>query len=323
MQGYDIFLQKLLKKTSFNLVYVGHTHIFKEEIETAFTLPSPITTNFLLKSNNRYKCTYSIGDSYLSIDSKPVQYYHCYFVIMYLGSSGVLYKSKQPQFTEPKFVNLTTYSLFFNNSEIFPMSNYATSVFAYYANYAYLINFKYKLKYFTSTIIWLYRTSLNYYTLNAFELYYKHNTKLRTISDVILNLKVLLKKAKIVYKFVKRNNYIHRLFNAFICINTELILTIFKKILRKENFKRHKKLINFFFYVIFRLYRSIRFHKLVKGIVFEVKGKIGVGGNSKTRKKVLYCGNCSLTKKSEKLNYKYTNVITQTGTLGLKLFISY
>ena len=137
------------------------------------------------------------------------------------------------------------------------------------------------------------------------------------------NLKILYKKAKIVYRFLKRNNFIHILFNAFIAINTELILNIFRKLLRKQNFKRHKKLTNFFFYIIFRLYRAVQNNNYIKGLVFEIKGKIGVGGDSKTRKKMLYCGNCSLTKKSEKLNYKYINVNTQTGTLGLKLFISY
>jgi hypothetical protein len=59
------------------------------------------------------------------------------------------------------------------------------------------------------------------------------------------------------------------------------------------------------------------------GFFLKIRGKIGVGGNSKKRRYSIKIGRCSLTTKSLKFNLYSGSIRTLVGSLGLNLAIFY
>jgi hypothetical protein len=59
------------------------------------------------------------------------------------------------------------------------------------------------------------------------------------------------------------------------------------------------------------------------GLFIRVKGKIGVGGNSKKRKFVYKLGSFSFTKKNQKLAYSKDSIRTYSGVLGMEIYLTY
>lgn len=96
-----------------------------------------------------------------------------------------------------------------------------------------------------------------------------------------------------------------------------------KSILENLHFKTHRK----FLYNLKIIFKSLvpifysRFKCL--GLYIQVKGKIGVGGNSKKRKFVFKLGSFSFTKKNQKLSYAKDSIRTYSGVLGIRIFLAY
>jgi ribosomal protein S3 len=61
----------------------------------------------------------------------------------------------------------------------------------------------------------------------------------------------------------------------------------------------------------------------LKGVYFLINGKIGVGGDSKTRGWGFKFGSVQLSSKTRKCSYSMFRVYTKTGVLGAKFVISY
>lgn len=104
-------------------------------------------------------------------------------------------------------------------------------------------------------------------------------------------------------------------------------LTFFSNWLKKkfENifYRKHKKLlylIKLFFTNYISLY--LPFFKCL-GFYFKIRGKIGVGGNSKKKRYLLRIGKNSLTTKQLKFNSHRGNIRTLVGILGFNLMLFY
>ena len=126
--------------------------------------------------------------------------------------------------------------------------------------------------------------------------YFKRNLKISKQIIGIIYYSLLLKDASIFVFFVKR---------ALEKLNVKL---------HKKVFLGLKKLIKDFFKPLFNFLG-------VLGILFNVKGKIGVSGNAKKRRYYFYFGKHSLTKKTVRVDLKYLPIWTFTGTLGFSFFI--
>ena len=59
----------------------------------------------------------------------------------------------------------------------------------------------------------------------------------------------------------------------------------------------------------------------MRGIFFDIRGKLGVTGNAKKRHLKINMGNYSFTKKVNKINYYQSIVRTSTGVLGITFCI--
>jgi len=160
------------------------------------------------------------------------------------------------------------------------------------------------------------------------------------IKCVLLFKYLTLKKQSSYFKlinwFVKKYKFlINKTSNFFFYDFLNVILFFFiskdscfftkwlKTTLEGINFKMHKFFIYFLslFFNNFFFYFANRF-KLV-GFILQVCGKISLGGNSKKKKHLITIGKSSLNTLSGKLSFFNECVWTQTGTLGLTVFLFY
>jgi hypothetical protein len=82
---------------------------------------------------------------------------------------------------------------------------------------------------------------------------------------------------------------------------------------------KHKRLIKLFHY--FLMFYSdffLDFHKLL-GVKFDIRGKVGVTGDSKKRHYLFALGETGFTKKKNRLEYTQGLAYTNTGVLGITL----
>jgi hypothetical protein len=88
-------------------------------------------------------------------------------------------------------------------------------------------------------------------------------------------------------------------------------------------YRKHKKLL--YLIKLFLSNQMAVYLSLFKciGFYLKVRGKIGVGGNSKKRRYSVKIGRCSLTTKSLKFNSYYGSIRTLVGSLGVALAIFY
>lgn len=96
-----------------------------------------------------------------------------------------------------------------------------------------------------------------------------------------------------------------------------------KKVLENMHFKIHRKffyLLKIIFYNFFLIYFK---YFGCMGFFFKVKGKIGLGGNSKKKRNIVKFGKYSLTQKSLKISYNQGVIRTYSGTLGFEIILAY
>jgi hypothetical protein len=93
--------------------------------------------------------------------------------------------------------------------------------------------------------------------------------------------------------------------------------------MQKMHFKNHKKFLNLF-KIIFLKYSHlfIEFFK-INGFFFDIRGKVGVAGNSKKRHFSFRIGKINLSKKSIKLDFEQNIINTSFGVLGVTMILSY
>ncbi len=242
---------------------------------------------------------------------------------------------KKLNFFKNNYVNST---LFYNSIKQMPLvtlnySNYNNYLLFFYYNFfiknivfsknKYYSNFYQNNLYFIRFFIFKY---LNGFlkNKNLFLSLQKNNIN---ILENNLMYKILLKKTKRL-GFLKEISFKIKSFINLILIclyNKDVILfkNVIKGILEKLHFKKHKK----FLYNLRVLLKTITYVFFFKfkclGLYIKIKGKIGVGGNSKKRKYLFKLGSFSFTKKSQKLVYAKDCIRTYSGVLGFETYLTY
>ena len=138
---------------------------------------------------------------------------------------------------------------------------------------------------------------------------------------------LLLKKIRYL-KFLndinlKSKSFLNLLLIVLYSKDVILFKNSLKNILENLHFKTHRK----FLYNLKLILKSLSYIFYTKfkclGILIQVKGKIGVGGNSKKRKFLYKFGSFSFTKKNQHLNYSKDSIRTYSGVLGLEIYMTY
>lgn len=92
-------------------------------------------------------------------------------------------------------------------------------------------------------------------------------------------------------------------------------------IMQKISFWKYKLFFRYLRYV-FRYFFSLVFEELgIRGLKFQLKGKISVAGNARTRTVLQKIGQVSHSKFDNKISYELGLIRTFTGVLGLKVWI--
>lgn len=98
------------------------------------------------------------------------------------------------------------------------------------------------------------------------------------------------------------------LFYSFLLKDASIFVNFFKKILEKTTINQHKKILSGLKKLIKDFFVP-RFNYIgLLGFFFNIKGKIGVGGNSKKRRHFFYFGRHSTATKKIKTNHKFSCV---------------
>jgi len=89
------------------------------------------------------------------------------------------------------------------------------------------------------------------------------------------------------------------------------------------SFKVHKRFLLFFQNFITK-YSTIFIDVMkISGFFFDIRGKVGVTGNSKKRHFFFKIGKLNKSTKKNKINFKQTVVRTPSGALGLTFILNF
>ncbi len=137
-----------------------------------------------------------------------------------------------------------------------------------------------------------------------------------------------LSSRKFYLKYFKKNLKITKqilgiIYYSLLLKDSSIFVNFLKKILEKLDVKLHKKVFLGLKKLLKDIFKPIFNFLGVCGLFFNVKGKIGVGGNAKKRRYFFYYGAHSITNRNIKVDIKYTPVWTLTGSLGFTFLIFY
>lgn len=89
--------------------------------------------------------------------------------------------------------------------------------------------------------------------------------------------------------------------------------------MNKLRINKHKQVIKLLQHFIIDYTDFFVYHNFIKGVKFDIRGKVGVTGNSKKRHILFSIGSTSFSRKNYRLEYQQGLVYTDTGVLGLTL----
>ena len=174
---------------------------------------------------------------------------------------------------------------------------------------------------------------LSLFIFNLFINQQKKNTILKFYKIDIkniqnINLKHFLKyfkKSLNIFKIIKINllNIFDGYLNSLLKKDSLLLLNLFKFIIENSNYKNHKSIVRFFFLLFSFFKNHYKYLLNILGLKVIITGKLGLTGNSKTKKLLFQIEKSSLNNKNLKLDYSRTNIKSKSGAIGIKLFIIY
>ena len=160
------------------------------------------------------------------------------------------------------------------------------------------------------------------------------------VSVVIINLKtffISISKSRLLDRLVKENLRFHYKIGTgfFIREAVQVVLLSlslkdpilfmgwFTKIMEKVQFFRHKNYVMFFKTIFNDLNKGMLRCMGIKGLYFDIRGKLAVKGDSKKRHVLLRYGECTFSQKAIKISPAYGVVHTFTGVLGVTYTLFY
>lgn len=238
------------------------------------------------------------------------------------------------------FKNQTYNQFFFYNFSLLNSIKYNS--IKHFSNY----NFKYLFFYFLNSKLKTHNMSLisNIYLNNLFFFkyfiakfiysYLFNKNLLLNIDKNKVSLHSKLYSSELIlakirrFSNLKEININQRVFLDLILVflltkDTVFFKNLLKYILESIHFKNHKRFLynlKVLLSLVFDVYGS---SLNILGLYIKIKGKIGLGGNSKKKKYNFKKGNFSFTKKDQKLSYNKDVIRTYSGVLGFEVYLTY
>ena len=131
----------------------------------------------------------------------------------------------------------------------------------------------------------------------------------------------IFKKIKIPFGIkILKSELLYIIYYGLLLKDCSFFLNYTRRIFENNRLKSHKRL--FFLYKkIFKKFIKL-FRRLgVRGLFFDLHGKIGLTGNAKKKRLYFRCRRHSFTKKWVKINFYSSIIRTVTGVLGISAYI--
>jgi len=112
-------------------------------------------------------------------------------------------------------------------------------------------------------------------------------------------------------------------FFAIGCKDVRPLIKIFRRALERADFWKHRTVIHMIRHIFLILCATFTKKLSFKGLKFTFKGKISVGGNSRSRTHHFQNGRTSFSEKNNRIITCTSLVHTFTGVLSLRLWISF
>jgi len=93
-----------------------------------------------------------------------------------------------------------------------------------------------------------------------------------------------------------------------------------REMLKRTSFWKYRVLLRYIKYIVKNLFSTIFEDLFFKGFKLKLKGKISVGGNSRTRTIFYRVGNTSHTTFNNKIAYDLSYIYTFTGLIGFQIW---
>ena len=195
-------------------------------------------------------------------------------------------------------------------------------------------NLKYKINYKNKFYLKYKIRFMNYYISffkYSLEKLFKEKVFLKVINLKVhnnvnmygFNLKKYLNYFKKNFSNININIFCY-IFNLFLIHkDLNLLSDWFFKNVESLPFKNHKKFFTFFRNFFLKNERIFLNIFNIKGFFFDIRGKVGVAGNSKKRHFYFYIGKIDTSTKSTKVEQKLGIIKTHTGCLGTTFILSY
>ena len=147
-------------------------------------------------------------------------------------------------------------------------------------------------------------------------------------SDLILDcIDSIFIKNRSVQTRIGRGFFLHEMldiiYTTFFQKDLNFLIKWFIKTMDRISFLNHKKFISSFKQIIINNSDFFIKNNNIGGFFFDIRGKVGVTGDSKKRHFSFYVGDFSKTSKKYKFDYQFDVVRTYTGALGITMYLSY
>ena len=134
-------------------------------------------------------------------------------------------------------------------------------------------------------------------------------------------------KNKSIQSRIGRGFFLHEMldiiYTTFFYKDLNFLIKWFVKTMNRISFLNHKKFLSSFKQILSNNSDFFIKNNNIRGFFFDIRGKVGVTGDSKKRHFSFYVGDFSKTTKKYKFDYQFDVVRTHTGALGITMYLSY
>ena len=340
IKKFDFSNLKNKCKTLFSLYHVKYTTYFNNYF--FFFLLNKNSYNFInfFKKIKKSKNKANLNNNYLYTKAiiKVFKY------IIYLNDVFEFNNfniNKNLLFSNVFFKNLTVLGnldLGKSSFKLFDDSLSRNKNLKYYNNY-YPIFYSHKNSYklfmskFKSSLNIDFAIFMNFYIVSFLENFFKKRIFLK-ISNNFFNkpprfnsLKRLHNDYKnLKFSYMKQfslKDFFEIIWYSFFLKDLSLLSEWFCKFMESVNFKFHKKFITFFQNFIHKNQTFFFNCFNIRGFFFDIRGKVGVTGNSKKRHHFFKIGSINKSTKIKKINFKQSVIRTPSGALGVTMILNF
>lgn len=143
------------------------------------------------------------------------------------------------------------------------------------------------------------------------------------ILQYLLSARIFLKKRLSRSKNTMLYNLPYILILTFYLKELSAIIFFLKTFFEQLHFSQHKRMLYIINFLVYYFSKTILKYYRCKGFYICFKGKLGVGGNARKRNYKIKLGDYSLNTLNKRLKYTTFSLWTITGTVGVKIILTY